>query len=271
MSEEDAVARSSNGPATVESLLADLRLLGVGSGMTLLVHSSLSSLGWVSGGPVAMVQALAGFVGPDGTLVMPTHSADLSDPARWRHPPVPESWWETIRRTMPAYDPDLTPSRKMGAIPECFRKKPGALRSPHPVLSFAAWGARAAAVAEEHPLDNPLGEHSPLARVYDLDGWVLLLGVGHGSNTSLHLAEYRAEYRGKRSIRHGAPMTVEGRRRWMEFEDIDESALDFPQIGEDFARDTKLTRRGNVACATALLCPQRPLVDYAVQWMETNR
>jgi aminoglycoside 3-N-acetyltransferase len=107
--------------------------------------------------------------------------------------------------------------------------------------------------------------------MYDLNGWVLLLGVGHGSNTSLHLAEYRAAYSGKLSIRDGAPMTVKGRRRWMEFEDLDGTALDFTRIGEDFARGTKIMRQGNVACATALLFPQRLLVDYAVQWMETNR
>ena len=271
MDERETVKHTQRGPITVTSLITDLATVGVKPGMTLIVHSSLSSLGWVCGGPVAVVLALEEILGPTGTLVMPTHSGALSDPAGWRRPPVPESWWETIRQTMPAYDPDLTPTRKMGAIPECFRKQAGVRRSAHPQVSFAAWGARAAFVTKEHALDFSLGEHSPLARVYDLDGWVLLLGVGHGNNTSIHLAEYRAHYPTKRVISNGAPVLQNGQRVWATFQDIDVDDDDFVQLGAAFARDTHLEQRGQVGNAPALLVPQKPLIDYAKQWMEQNR
>jgi aminoglycoside 3-N-acetyltransferase len=271
MREQEIIHRTAGQPATVDSLLADLAHLGVRSGMNLLVHSSLSALGWVCGGPVAVILALEHLLGPQGTLVMPTHSSDLSDPAIWRNPPVPPEWWDIIRQTMPVYEPHLTPTRAMGVIPETFRKQPDVMRSAHPQMSFAARGPQAALITAQHGLDFGLGAGSPLARLYDLAGWVLLLGVGHGNNTSLHLAEYWADFPGKKFTKSGAPMRVNGRQRWVEFQDLEWDDSDFEQIGENFAQQTGQIYSGQIAGATALLMPQRSLVDHAVKWMEQNR
>jgi aminoglycoside 3-N-acetyltransferase len=269
MTEFDTIQKVS-APATTTSLAADFTRLGIKSGMTLLVHSSLSSLGWVCGGAVAVILALEKVLGETGTLVMPTHGGG-SDPASWQKPPVPESWWETIRETMPAFDPDLTPAQNMGIIPETFRKQPGMLRSAHPQVSFAARGRKAEKIIKDHGLAFSLGETSPLARIYELEGWVLLLGVGHDRNTSLHLAEYRAQLSGKKTEQCRTPMLVEGRRAWVEFEDLFLNETDFPQLGEAFGRETRLSRRAQIGRAAAQLMPQKPLVDYAVVWMEKNR
>jgi aminoglycoside 3-N-acetyltransferase len=271
MSEKEVIERHQEKPVTAPSLAADLLALGVEPGMTLIVHSSLSALGWVCGGSVAVILALEEVLGVEGTLVMPTHSGDFSDPAQWENPPVPRHWWETIRQTMPPYDPDLTPTRGIGTIPECFRKQKGVLRSSHPHLSFAAWGKHAAFITKGHTLAFSLGEESPLARLYDLEAWVLLLGVDHSSNTSLHLAEYRIEFPGKKIQTYGAPMLVEGQRQWVQFQDIDLDETDFAIIGETFARETGLERSGQVGFAPARLCPQRNLVDFAAQWMKQHR
>jgi aminoglycoside 3-N-acetyltransferase len=76
-------------------------------------------------------------------------------------------------------------------------------------------------------LNYPVGEESPLARVYHLDGQVLLLGVGHLSNTSMHHAEYRADNSWKQIVKNHAPVLVNGVRKWVETEDINGWMYDF--------------------------------------------
>ncbi|MFJ2717669.1 aminoglycoside N(3)-acetyltransferase [Streptomyces sp. NPDC087437] len=252
------------GPLVTRDTIAEgLRDLGVRPGETLLVHSSLSSLGWVCGGQVAVVQGLLDALGPDGTLVVPTHCGDLSDPARWSRPPVPEEWWDTIRATMPAYDPRVSPSFGVGVIPETVRTWPGALRSAHPQTSFAAIGPRAAGIVDGHATDCRLGERSPLARLEALGARVLLLGAGYGSCTCFHLAEYRIP----------GPLTREGRpgpHGWEVVTDVSITSERFDELGHDFERDRPVVR-GTVGAARSRLFPVADAVAYAERWLAVHR
>jgi aminoglycoside 3-N-acetyltransferase len=272
MSEAKVISQTGQGPITLADLKGDLSALGIKPGMVLMVHSSLSSIGWVSGGAVAVIQALEAVLGPEGTLVMPAHSGDLSDPEKWSNPPVPDEWKETIRQTMPAFDPRLTPTRGMGKIPETFKNQAGVIRSDHPQVSFAAWGKYATEITNKHQLAYGLGENSPLGKVYQKGGWILLIGVGHEKNTSLHLAEFRAVYQGKKEITQGAPVLIDGERRWVTFKDfLEKSEVDFLDIGAAYRESGGTILEGKIGHAESLLIPQRELIDFAVDWMEENR
>ncbi|MFS4096350.1 aminoglycoside N(3)-acetyltransferase [Streptomyces sp. AF1A] len=249
---------------TRDTVAAQLRTLGVRSCEILLVHSSLSSLGWVNGGAVAVVQGLLDALGPAGTLVVPAQSTELSDPALWSRPPVPEEWWDVIRATMPPYDPLTTPTRGIGVIPETVRTWPGALRSAHPHTSFAALGPHAREITDGHAPDCRLGEHSPLARLEKLGARVLLLGAGYDACTSFHLAEYRTP----------APLVDVGRPApgggWETLTEVSISSERFDELGHDFERDRPVVR-GKVGAADVRLFSLAEAVAYAERWLPLHR
>jgi aminoglycoside 3-N-acetyltransferase len=258
-------------PITTERIASDLRELGLDAGDTAIVHASLSALGWVAGGAPAVVDALQSVVTEEGTLVLPTHTSQLSDPSDWSNPPIPESWHQPFREAAAPYRPEVTPCLRVGQIPDCFRSYPGVERSSHPLYSFAAWGAEAEAVVAAHPLDVGLGDGSPLEAVYDREGYVLQLGTDHGTNTSLHLAEYRADW-SKPTETVGAPMLVEGEREWVEWPALAWDSDDFADCGAAFAdAHPEAVTTGGVGAADARLLDQRALVDFGVEWFGEHR
>ena len=269
MSERDVI-ESSPEPITHDRIVEDLRHLGVSTGDTLIVHSSLSAIGYVIGGAHTVVNALLESIGPTGTLTMPGHSGALSEPSYWKNPPVPPTWWSIERATMPAFDLNLTPLREMGVIPETFQRLPGVKRSNHPRTSHLAYGPLAGFITDGHALSDGLGEQSPLARLYESDAKVLLLGVPHSNNTSLHLAEYRAAWPSKSRKTQGSPILVNGRREWVTYDEVETSADDFDLIGTELAAN-QLQTSGLVGRATAQLMRQRAIVDFAVDWISRNR
>ena len=126
-----------------QDVINAIEKVGVTKGDTIMVHCSLSSMGFVCGGPQIIIEALLETVGEEGTIMMPTQSWKNLDPTAGVHWEEPEEWWQTIRDNWPAYNKDITPTNTMGAVAEMFRKWPGACRSDHPARSVAAYGKHA--------------------------------------------------------------------------------------------------------------------------------
>ncbi|MCH4158871.1 MAG: AAC(3) family N-acetyltransferase [Bifidobacterium minimum] len=255
---------------TRDDIVGDLRALGVREGMVLLVHVSMSRIGPVVGGEQTMAEALLEAVGETGTLVMPSQSWQLCDPAYLADPSVSSAQWPTIRGNLPAYDPAVTPTRTMGRTAELFRTMPEVLRSSHPHRSFAARGPLAERVLAVHDLDDPVGERSPLSAIEACNGWSLLIGVGYEKCTMLHLAEHRSGTL-RRVVRNGAPLLVDGRRRWVAFDEHIVHDEDFPDVGRAFAQETGLERLGHVGSAVSRLVPDSELVRFASAWFRRHR
>ncbi len=253
-----------------EDIVRALKNVGVHEGQTIMVHTALSSFRFICGGGQPGSEALLERKGEEGTLMMPTQSWKNLDPETGVHWEEPREWWQTIRDNWPAYDKAITPTNTMGAVAEMFRKWPGAMRSDHPARSVAALGRYAEYLTRNHDLSNIFGEGSPVGKLYELDGYVLLMGVGYDKNTSIHLADVRAEYPGKHYVTEHSAMMVNGKREWVAYQTLFVDGEDFEQIGEVFELHGKMSRvlLGN---GSIRLMRQRELVDFAVDWIQQNR
>lgn len=266
MSEKDIIKRSDK-VYTKDILKNEFKKIGLKKEMNVLVHSSLSKIGWITGGAVTVIQALMETITSKGNIVMPAHSGNYSDPSDWSNPPVPEEWIDDIKENMPAFRSAITPTRGVGVIPELFRTFPKVKRSYHPCFSFSAWGQDAEYITSNHSLDYGLGENSPLGKFYKLGGKVLLIGVNYDRNTSFHLSEVKSGI--KDEFTNGAPILVEGKRVWKEFKDIEFDSDVFNQIGKEFEKDGEVINE-KIGQADSKLFDQPEAVDFATNWLIKN-
>jgi len=270
MSEAEVIQQSKHA-ITHSILVRDLRKIGLREGMTVIVHSSLSRLGWVCGGSVSLILALQEVVTSAGTLVMPAHSADVSDPADWENPPVPSTWFHSIYQEMPAFDPRRTPTFGMGQVAETFRSFPDVRRSNHPIYSFTAWGEARDTILAHHSLDDGLGKESPLGKIYERDGYILLLGVGYGNNTSMHLGEYMSGRLER--VERSSPVRLKGHRQWVKYQDGEYHEETFETIGKAFESSNPgaaALHKKHVGQAPSLLLSQRAIVNFTSDYVRKN-
>ena len=252
---------------TRSDIAVGLRGAGLAAGDVVIAHGSLSSMGHVVGGATAVVQAMLDVLTPAGTLVVPMHTPENGNPDEFGHPPLPRRARTLWPEHYPAFVAEQTPCRYMGAIPELLRGWSGALRSQHPLCSFGAVGAAADAITRDHPLDDALGDGSPLGRIYGLAGKILFLGVGHDKNTSFHLAEARA--RTSTSKIHQAAVRIGGQREWVSYRDWDWDNTQFEDIGAAL-ETTSPPAESRIGRARVRVHRMRTAVDFAEAWMRAR-
>jgi aminoglycoside N3'-acetyltransferase len=225
---------------TRAEVVAQLEALGVDRGGVLLVHTSFRATRPMQGGPLGLIQALRDALGPTGTLVMPAWTGDDHMP----------------------FDAEKTPAAAdLGVVADTFWRLPDVIRSEHP-FAFAAAGAAAHQITSDPlPLPPHTGQ-SPVGRVYELDGQVLLVGVGHDADTTLHLAEILAgvPYRIPKCctvLEAGEPVRVE-------YDENDHCCARFA-FADDWLRARGLQAEGRVGYAHSRLARSRDIVRVAVE------
>ena len=261
---------SAIGQAEIRS---DLARLAMPARSPVLVHSSLREVGPPAGGPAALAAALRDVLGPRATIVVPAFTARNSTTTREfrrRAARMTPEQREAEEAKIVPFDLRTTPAQDVGAFAEYIRSRPAAVRSAHPQTSFAALGPDAVDVTRNHALDSHLGERSPLARLYDRDAQVLLLGVDFDVCTAFHLAEHRLPWPAPRRP-YRAYTLRGGRRMRCDFGAADSDDRDFRRIGDALRAERRVVLTGSVGHALACWFPLRTAVDFAVEWMSRWR
>ncbi len=221
-----------------DALAGQLGALGVQPGGVLVVHTAFSRVKPVAAGPRGLIDALRSALGPKGTLVMPSMTDDDDVP----------------------FEAGASACRGMGVVADTFWRMPGVLRSNNP-HAFAAIGPRAAEIVAEHPLDVPHGLDSPVGRAYQLQGQVLLLGVGHDANTTIHLAENIAAVRYR--LPHHVTVNRGGAVTRVDYLEVDHCCENFARM-DRWLDASGHQHRGVVGHAEARLSRSRDLVSAAL-------
>jgi aminoglycoside 3-N-acetyltransferase len=258
-------------PLVTRTMLAkDLRQLGVAAGDIVMLHASVKAIGWVVGGPDVVIQALLDALGTEGTLMMLVSWEDSPyELAEW-----PKDLQKAYLEECPPFDPATSHSyRKWGILTEYLRTWPGAFRSNHPDASFAAVGAMAQWITENHPLQYGLGPGSPLAKMCEAKGKVLLLGVPLSNITLLHYAEHVANVPNKKIVKYKMPLLLDGKRVWVKIEEFDTNGMlpGMEKYFETIPREYLSSGKGSVGkvgAAQSYYFDAADLVSFAVHWLE---
>lgn len=254
-------------PISRQDLIQDFKKIGIENGMNLMVHSSLSKIGWVIGGPQTVVNAIIEAVGDNGTIVMPAATPHCLHPNSWDDIKISNDWISKVVEHLPIFNLNTTPT-SMGTIPETFRNWPKTLRSDHPISSICARGRLANVITENHNLEISEGKNTPYEKVYELDFHILLIGVGFNRCTMLHFAESKSK--NPRLTTSNYPISQHNKRVWIKVTDMgNDNDTHFPKIGEQYLNKNRVDI-GKIGEADSILLSSKVIVDFATNYFNNN-
>ena len=241
---------------TMKDIVNSVQQLGVLTTDSLIVHSSLKSLGYVDGGPEAVIAGLQQAVA-DGTLIFPTLCQK-----DWAH--VYENW-------------HMDAPSDVGLLTNVFRKMPGALRSNQATHSVAAIGKDAAYITQTHGVtgkrpgifgDTPFAADSPWEKMYEMNTKMLFLGVTPMAATMRHYAEYRFVDDSLKAIASLAEYEEMKNSLWY----YGNAAAAWPQIWNlplsEYMAEQGLVKVAQCGDATLTCIEAKSFVDFSIKAME---
>jgi aminoglycoside 3-N-acetyltransferase len=239
-----------------------------------MVHAAMSRVGRLLNGPDALISALLDAVGPSGTLLAYTDWDGAYDEILDKEGRVPPEW----RALIPPFDPGSSRAiRDNGVLAEFVRTTPGARRSGNPGASVAAIGAQADWLTADHPLNYGYGEGSPLAKLVEARGKVLMVGAPLDTMTLLHHAEHLARLPNKRLRRYEVPLAAPKGVEWRMVEEFDTSVPVVPGLDDDYfaqiVREFLASGHGTqdlVGEAHSVLVDAAHVCTFAVIWLEQH-
>lgn len=241
---------------TKNDLISHLADIGVNPEGTLLVHSSMKSIGEIDGGAKTVLDALIDYMKP-GLLIFPTHT------------------WKQINEDYNIFNPMTEPSC-VGLLSNLFLKRPGVIRSWHPTHSVAALGKDAKSfTAGEEKRDTPCSRQGCLGKLYDKKAQILFLGCSLKTNTFLHGVE---EW-------NKIPLRLADHVQALKIATPDGRLLDCPQyrhftplidVSENYDKMeapflyTEIAKKGKIGDANSFLCTASGMADLTGSFLTRN-
>jgi aminoglycoside 3-N-acetyltransferase len=237
---------------TKEGIKHDLKRIGLGRGDSVFVHSSMKSLGFVRGGPQAVISAFLEVLEASGALMVPTF---------------------TFTNFQPFFHIENTPS-EMGLITETVRQREDSIRSLHPRHSVSVIGQGAKELVQGHLDAGSLGVESPVDKLCKIGGYILLLGVGHNVNSVIHLAEAYADVPYLYSweapdFPHIARVKYDGHEQEVSLAPSPGCSEGFGKI-EPVLRSRGIIKDGKIGEAQSQLMKAQDVVDAAVELLRSD-
>ncbi|UAK26512.1 aminoglycoside 3-N-acetyltransferase [Sphingomonas nostoxanthinifaciens] len=259
---------------TRSSLRDDLTRMGLSAGDTVMVHAAMRKVGPILNGPDVLSAALLDVIGPDGTLLVYTswdsvHDDLLDDDGR-----VLAQW----RDHVPGFDPQTSRAVRMnGVIAEFVRTMPGARRSGNPGASVAAIGRLADWITADHPQDYGYGEGSPLAKLIEANGRILMVGAPWDTMTLIHHADHLAILPAKRVLRYEVPFATGAETTWRFTEEFDTTEPVVESLPANYIEQIVTAyvaggsgRKGTIGLAPSLLVEAQSMLAFAIEWLEAR-